>query len=88
MSERKKSTGLGNFMAGRTVRPSAPARPEASHKDRRQLSDGRQQLLTYLQPEGIKQLKRLSVDREESVSALVARAVNEWFQRQQLPPLA
>lgn len=47
-----------------------------------------EQLLVYLQPAGIKRLKMIGVQEDRAVFHLVAEAVNEWFQRRGLPPVA
>lgn len=55
---------------------------------RRATKDGREQLLIYLRPEGIKELKLAALDGDTTASAIVAEAVNGWFQRHGRPPVA
>lgn len=55
---------------------------------RRATKDGREQLLIYLRPEGIKELKLAALDGDTTASAIVADAVNAWFQRHGRPPVA
>lgn len=65
-----------------------PRKPAPSHADdtpspagrsrKRVLADGRQQVLLYLPPEMIRELKLAAVDRDTSVSLLVEEAVAAW----------
>lgn len=84
----KKSTGLGQFVKREHREKREPKGAPRERKEKRRLSDGREQMLVYLQPEGIKQLKRIGVEEERSGSELVAEAVNQWFQKRGLPPVA
>lgn len=45
------------------------------------LADGRQQVLLYLPPEMIRELKLAAVDLDTSVSQLVEEAVAAWRRR-------
>ncbi len=49
---------------------------------KRVLADGRQQVLLYLPPAMIRELKLSAVEMETSVSQLVEEAVAAWRQRQ------
>lgn len=65
-----------------------PRKPTASQADetpspagrsrKRVLADGRQQVLLYLPPEMIRELKLAAVDLDTSVSQLVEEAVAAW----------
>ncbi|MGU3542273.1 ribbon-helix-helix domain-containing protein [Methylobacterium sp. A52T] len=44
-------------------------------------ADGRRQLLVYLPPELIKDLKKLAVDDETTASAIVEEAVRQWIEK-------
>ncbi|MGU3466431.1 ribbon-helix-helix domain-containing protein [Methylobacterium sp. C33D] len=44
-------------------------------------ADGRRQLLVYLPPELIKDLKKLAVDDETTASAIVEEAVRQWVKK-------
>lgn len=71
---------------GAAPRGKAAARAESG---RRALTDGREQLLIYLQPQGIRELKLAVLDGlGHSVSAIAAEALNEWLQKQGRPPVA
>jgi hypothetical protein len=94
--QNKKKGALGSFMAKQAAPRAAAAaseeseqKPTATRKGRRSLRDGREQMLVYLRPEGIYQLKEAVLRAEgESVSAIVAAAVNEWLVKHQRPPVA
>lgn len=53
------------------------APPAASRKR----ADGRKQLLIYLEPEVIKELKKTAVDMETTASALTEQALQEWLKK-------
>lgn len=75
--------------ARKSAAKAAGAAPREAGGGKRRLSDGREQLLVYLQPEGIRELKLAVLDKEaESVSAIVAEAVNTWLQGRGRQPLA
>jgi uncharacterized protein YkwD len=106
MTDQKKPNALAAFLgkqtpppAPRAARPTkstgakttaSSASPPASEASKRTLGDGRQQLLVYLHPAGVRELKKAVHVEElgESVSAVVAEAVNEWLQKRGLQPLA
>jgi hypothetical protein len=50
----------------------------AGRSRKRVLADGRQQVLLYLPPEMIRELKLSAVDLDTSVSQLVEEAVEAW----------
>lgn len=68
---------------GKSAADSSPRR-----KERRKLKDGREQLLTYLQPAGIRELKLLGIDQDRPVTDLVTEAVNDLLQKYKRPPVA
>lgn len=94
--QKKKGAGLGAFMQRQGgAEGSAPAAPGSSaadtpqrRKERRRLKDGREQLLTYLQPAGIRELKLLGIDLDRPVTDLVTEAVNDLLQKYRRPPVA
>lgn len=99
MSEKKpKAKALTAFMQSQseTVSPAPAAPKKASHglqkatqSTRKTLSDGRVQALVYLQPAGVRELKRAVLDGQaESISAAVADAVNTWLLKHNRPPVA
>lgn len=99
MSEKKpKAKALTAFMQSQPdAAPTAPViPPKASHglqkaaqSSRKTLSDGRVQALVYLQPAGVRELKRAVLDGQaESISAAVADAVNAWLLKHKRPPVA
>lgn len=87
MAERKSGSGLSGFMQRQRVEPQAEKREKSSPK-RRATKEGREQMLVYLFPEGIKELKLAAVEESRTVSSLVAEAVNEWLQKHGRPPVA
>ena len=54
-------------------------RREESAPGRRETKDGKRQFLVYLDPEIIKQVKLLAVERETSASQLVGEALTAWL---------
>lgn len=93
---KKKGPGLGAFMQRQGGPegpvPAAPGKTAADtpqrRKERRKLKDGREQLLTYLQPAGIRELKLLGIDQDRPVTDLVTEAVNDLLQKYKRPPVA
>jgi post-segregation antitoxin (ccd killing protein) len=47
----------------------------------RKRADGRKQLLVYLEPEVIKELKKTAVDMETTASALTEQALQAWLKK-------
>lgn len=47
----------------------------------RKRADGRKQLLVYLEPEVIKDLKKTAVDMETTASALTEQALQAWLKK-------
>jgi predicted transcriptional regulator len=43
--------------------------------------DGRRQLLVYLPPELIKDIKKLAVDDDTTASAIVEEALRQWVEK-------
>ncbi len=43
--------------------------------------DGRRQLLIYLAPEVIKEIKKVAVDDDTTASAIADEALREWLRR-------
>lgn len=87
--QKREGAGLGKFMRSQ----SSPAVPPGTSGDTepsegRATKSGKRQLLVYLQPEGIQALKIEAVKAGSSASAIMAEALNEWFQRRGLPPVA
>ena len=92
---KKLATGLSSFpglvkrgeaLAGRPRAEESSAIEEPAKRGR--TKGGKAQLLVYLQPGGIRELKIAAIDRGTSASAIVAEALNEWFQRNGRPPVA
>ena len=62
------------------VRSTEPdSKPPASPSRKRE--DGRKQLLVYLPPDLIKDLKKAALDEERNVYALVEEASRDWLAR-------
>lgn len=74
------------------VSPKKTARRAAEAADgprqRRATKGGKEQMLVYLQPSGITELKILAVHDRRSTSDLVADAVNAYLQKRGRPPVA
>ena len=87
MAERRTGSGLSGFMQRQRAEQPAETREKTSSK-RRATKDGREQMLVYLFPEGIKELKLAAVEGNRTVSSIVGEAVNEWLQRNGRPPVA
>lgn len=68
--------------------PGAGSRTGRRSRKRAALSDGRIQLLTYQQPDGIKELKKLGIEQDRPVTDLVTEAINDLLQKYGRPPLA
>lgn len=66
----------------------APPAGRSAGTRRRATKDGREQLLVYLRPEGIRELKLAALEGDTTASAIVADALNAWFQRHSRPPVA
>ncbi len=47
----------------------------------RRRADGRRQLLVYLAPELIKEVKKVAVDGDTTVSAIADEALRAWLKR-------
>ena len=58
---------------------SETGRGEEGASVRRGTKDGKRQFLVYLDPEIIKQVKLLAVERETSASQLVGEALTAWL---------
>jgi hypothetical protein len=56
-----------------------PPQEGTAKRVRRSLADGRQQLLIYLPPALIRELKVLALDEESSVSQLAEQALTSWL---------
>lgn len=55
--------------------PSIPKGPS------RQRADGRRQLLVYLAPEVIKEVKKVAVDDDTTASSIAEEALRDWLRR-------
>lgn len=58
-----------------------PSTAKASPGASRKRADGRKQLLVYLEPEVIKELKKTAVDLETTASALTEQALQAWLKK-------
>ncbi len=47
----------------------------------RQRADGRRQLLVYLAPEVIKDVKKIAVDDDTTASSITEEALRDWLKR-------
>lgn len=55
---------------------------EATPKRRtRQRADGRRQLLVYVSPDVIKEVKKVAVDDDTTASAIVEAALKDWLEK-------
>jgi hypothetical protein len=78
MAERKTGSGISSFMERqRTEKP-----------EKTTTKNPRKQLLVYMFPEGIKELKLIAAEEGRTMSSLVSEAVNEWLQKRGRPPVA
>jgi hypothetical protein len=58
--------------------PSSP--PRGAHQTR-QRADGRRQLLVYLPPAVIKEVKKAAVDDDTTASSIAEEALTDWLMR-------
>lgn len=94
----EKGGSLGKFAQAQEQPAPAPAEAPAKRPPRngvqrkkgkrRTLTDGRVQSVFYLQPAGVKELKRLGVEDERPVTDLITEAINDYLQRRGRPPVA
>lgn len=86
----RRKKGRAKSPAAAVAASGSPATAAAAASSgRRALADGREQVLVYLQPDGIRELKLAVLDRQAtSVSAIVAEAVNAWLVAHDRPPVA
>jgi hypothetical protein len=98
VSDQAQAPGVAERPAARAAAgpPAAGAGKDAGstprvaprRRERRRTKEGKEQLLVYLFPAGVKELKLIGVEEDRSTSELVAEAVNEWLQRRGRPPVA
>lgn len=58
--------------------PLSKASPSAPHRER---PDGRRQLLVYLDPELIKELKKTALDENRTAYELAEEAIRVWLKK-------
>ncbi len=91
MAKRSSLVNLADRIAGKPGAASeAPARAEEAPRRQRADTqpDGRKGVLVRLPPAAWKQLRRLAVEDESTLQDEVTRALNEYFQSRDLPPIA
>lgn len=49
---------------------------------------GKKALIGYFDPEVSKQIKRLALDRDTSAQEMLREALNDFFRKNKLPPIA
>ncbi|BAQ45813.1 hypothetical protein [Methylobacterium aquaticum] len=57
------------------------SRPVATGAQARQRTDGRRQLLVYLPPAVIKEVKKAAVDEDTTASSITEEALKDWLKR-------
>lgn len=55
--------------------------PERRSRDR---ADGRRQLLVYVAPDVIKEVKKTAVDQDTTASAIVEKALKDWLAKRDI----
>ncbi len=58
-----------------------PSHPIAAGTSARKRADGRRQLLVYLPPAVIKEVKKAAVDEDTTASAIAEEALRAWLAR-------
>ncbi|ACS39469.1 conserved hypothetical protein [Methylorubrum extorquens AM1] len=58
-----------------------PPNPTAVGTSARKRADGRRQLLVYLPPAVIKEVKKAAVDEDTTASAIAEEALRDWLAR-------
>jgi hypothetical protein len=61
--------------------PNMSAHPKSVKPVPRQRADGRRQLLIYLAPEVIKDVKKIAVDDDTTASSITEEALRDWLER-------
>jgi hypothetical protein len=77
----RTSTALASQEEGRVMKRTKDS-ATASGSTERRTAAGRRQLLIYIDPELVKDVKRLAIDRDTNASSLIELAVREWVERQ------
>jgi hypothetical protein len=81
-----KKKNLAAFLDRQAPSPvAAPTAPAASTKGEKRVTA---QFLVRIAPEGIEAVKIAGVQGRRSASAIVAEALNDWFRKNGLPPVA
>jgi hypothetical protein len=57
------------------------AKTKSPQPPSRQRQDGRRQLLVYLSPQLIKDVKKMAVDDDTTASNIAEQALTEWLER-------
>jgi hypothetical protein len=64
-----------------TIPSPMPSQKTISKAPSRQRADGRRQLLIYLAPEVIKDVKKVAVDDDTTASSITEEALRDWLKR-------